>query len=180
MKSVLILGLLALFGCSTSINDYKATSSPLNLKAFFNDRVTAYGIIEDFQQKLARHFCVDIVSNWKQNTGTLHETFYFNDGEQQIRIWELTLLDDGQVIGTAADVIGQAKGQIKGGVMFWEYTLAISLEKNTYHVDIEDWLYKLSEHQLMNRSYMKKWGVTVAEISIFFDNSHDPAPCQVT
>jgi hypothetical protein len=39
-------------------------------------------------------------------------------------------------------------------------------DKN-YHVTFDDWMFLMDEKNLINRSYLKKFGITMAELTIF-------------
>ncbi|AWL12662.1 hypothetical protein HMF8227_02209 [Saliniradius amylolyticus] len=178
MKLTTLMLMFAAFlsGCSASLEDYRQTQPNFELKSYFDGRVTARGMIEDYSGKLVRHFCVDIIGSWDGNRGELDETFYFNDGEIQKRIWKLNIADNGVVTGTAGDVVGTASGRSQGQAFNWHYTLEVPMDDTRYEFAIDDWMYQLDKQRIMNRSYMKKFGVTVAEISIYFDKTL--APCQ--
>jgi hypothetical protein len=171
MRSLSLLMVLLVGGCSTSIDDYADSTPAFDLKRYFNGELTAWGIVEDYSGKLTRRFCVDIVGTWDNNQGQLHETFYYNDGEQQIRIWKLDVQEDGTVTGTAGDVVGQASGSAVGTAFNWQYTLTVPIGDSEYDFAIDDWMFQMDEQRVMNRSYMQKFGITVAEISIFFDKT---------
>jgi hypothetical protein len=163
--------------CSSSLDDYDNTKPEFNLPIYFDGEVTAWGIVQDYTNKLTRRFCVDIVGTWQGNRGQLHETFYYNDGEQQIRIWELQIDENGNVSGGAADVIGKASGGSKGTAFNWQYTLRVPIDDTEYDLFVDDWMFMIDKNRVMNRSYMKKLGVTVAEISIFFDKTEPVRKC---
>ena len=167
-----------LLACSGSLKDYQYSNPPFELTRYFDGDVTAWGIVQDYSGKLTRRFCVDISGSWQGNQGILAETFYYNDGEQQQRTWRLQIEDDGTVTGTAEDVIGQASGGASGTAFNWQYTLRIPIDGSTYDFAVDDWMYMLDEQRVMNRSYLKKLGVTVAEISIFFDKTAPLRRCQ--
>jgi hypothetical protein len=168
---------LFILSCSSSLDDYANTTPEFDLPTYFNGEVTAWGIVQDYSNKLTRRFCVDIIGTWQGNQGQLHETFYYNDGEQQIRIWKLQITEDGSVIGGAADVIGQANGGSKGTAFNWQYTLRVPIDDTEYDLFVDDWMFMMDNNRVMNRSYMKKLGVTVAEISIFFDKTKPVRKC---
>lgn len=163
--------------CSSSIDDYENTTPEFDLPRYFEGEVTAWGIVQDYSKKLTRRFCVDIIGTWQGNKGQLHETFYYNDGEQQIRIWDLQIADDGSLTGSAADVIGQASGSAQGTAFNWHYTLRVPIGDTQYDLFVDDWMFMMDENRMMNRSYMKKLGVTVAQISIFFDKTQPIRKC---
>ena len=179
IKYVLIVLTIPIFiSCSSSLDEYDNTTPEFNLPIFFDGEVTAWGIVQDYSNKLTRRFCVDIVGTWQGNEGQLHETFYYNDGEQQIRIWDLKIANDGSVTGGAADVIGQASGGSQGTAFNWQYTLRVPVDDTEYDLFVDDWMFMLDANRVMNRSYMKKLGLTVAEISIFFDKTKPMRKCR--
>jgi hypothetical protein len=179
LSKYLFLALTAPFvlSCSSSLDDYDKTTPEFDLPEYFNGEVTAWGIVQDYSKKLTRRFCVDIVGTWQGNQGQLHETFYYNSGEQQVRIWELQIAEDGSVTGGAADVIGQANGGSQGTAFNWHYTLRVPVDGTEYDFFVDDWMFMMNKNRMMNRSYMKKFGVTVAEISIFFDKTKPIRKC---
>jgi hypothetical protein len=179
LSKYLFLALTAPFvlSCSSSLDDYDKTTPEFDLPEYFNGEVTAWGIVQDYSKKLTRRFCVDIVGTWQGNQGQLHETFYYNNGEQQVRIWELQIAEDGSVTGGAADVIGQANGGSQGTAFNWHYTLRVPVDGTEYDFFVDDWMFMMNKNRMMNRSYMKKFGVTVAEISIFFDKTKPIRKC---
>ena len=182
MKSFKYLVLILIFpfvvSCSSSTDDYESTEPTFDLATYFDGEVTAWGIVQDYSNKLTRRFCVDIIGTWQGNQGQLHETFYYNDGEQQIRIWDLNIDANGNVIGDAADVIGEAMGGSSGTAFNWQYTLRVPIDDSEYDLFVDDWMFMMDDNRMMNRSYMKKLGVTVAEISIFFDKTQPVRKCR--
>ncbi|MFT5839437.1 MAG: hypothetical protein ACI9UT_001940 [Flavobacteriales bacterium] len=173
----LVLITLFFLACSSSLDDYENTTHVFDLPTYFDGEVTAWGIVQDYSNKLTRRFCVDIIATWQGNQGQLHETFYYNDGELQVRIWELQIADDGSVTGGASDVIGEASGGSKGMAFNWHYTLSVPVGDTEYDLFVDDWMFMMDENRMMNRSYMKKFGVTVAEVSIFFDKTQPLRKC---
>ena len=179
MKKFTILALAAILaGCSATLEDYTDTGPAFDLKEYFNGDVTAWGIVQDYSTKLTRRFCVDIIGTWEGNSGQLHETFYYNDGAEEIRIWKLEVDEKGWVTGTAGDVIGTASGGASGTSFNWKYTLRVPIDDSTFDFAIDDWMYMMDENRMMNRSYMSKLGVDVAEISIFFDKTPPVRKCR--
>ena len=79
---------------------------------FFNGFLTAHGVVKDRSGKVIRYFNAEIQAYWEGSVGTLKEDFVFDDGEKQQRIWTLMNQDRGQYVGTANDVIGDAKGEV--------------------------------------------------------------------
>ena len=76
-------------------------------------------------------------------------------------------LADGQYQGTAADIIGKAVGSTKGSAARWDYTMDLPVDNTTYRIHFDDWMWIMNDGILINRSYLKKFGLTVAELTIF-------------
>ncbi|MBC3766846.1 DUF3833 domain-containing protein [Neptunicella marina] len=180
MKYIAAISLLLLTSCSASLQDYRNTTPDFDIKRYFSGSLTAWGLVQDYSGKQVRRFCVEINGHWNNNQGTLEEQFYYHDGEQQQRIWQLTVSPDDQVSGTASDVIGVAKGSSNGNAFNWHYQLQVPLNDSTYTFNMDDWMFQLDKNRLFNRTYMKKLGMTVAEISIFFDKTTSNQGCNPT
>ena len=113
-------------------------------------------------------FEADIIGSWEGNTGTLDETFtYLESGENQKRIWKITKLDDLNYTGTAGDIIGVATGKQYGNAVNWVYSMDVPVGKRTVRLKFDDWLWSMDKKVAFNRSYLKKFGFTVAEITLF-------------
>jgi hypothetical protein len=172
-KTLLILSLLAtgilMTSCSTRLSDYQGSTPKFNIETYFNGPLTAWGMIQDHTDKVTRRFCVELVGSWQNNSGELKETFYFDDGEVSYRNWQLTRNPENQYTGSAEDVVGVAKGQQNGFAFAWEYVLSVNIEGDNYQFTLDDWMYQIDPYRVFNKTKMKKFGVTVADITLFFD-----------
>ena len=171
--------LLLLAGCGTSLEEYRATTPKLSLSDYFDGPIVAWGMIQDYRDQVTRRFCVELNGSWQKNDGVLKETFYFDDGEVSYRDWYLTRQPEGVFTGTASDVIGEASGQSRGMAFHWQYTLSVDIDNTNYHFTMDDWMYQLDDYRLFNRTAMKKWGIEVAQITLFFDKQQPLRQCQV-
>lgn len=163
--------------CSTVINDYDDTGVRFDIKEYFTGPVVAWGIVQDYSDKVSRRLCVEIEGTWEGNKGTLAEKFYFDDGEISYRNWQLTKQVDNSYLGTAEDVDGVAKGVHQGFAFNLSYNLLLTLDEETYNVSMDDWMYQLDEMRVMNKTSMHKFGIKVADITLFFDKSLTTQTC---
>ncbi|CZF84200.1 hypothetical protein GMA8713_02989 [Grimontia marina] len=169
-KLITVFALItALIGCSASLEDYKATSPKFNLFQYFDGKTLAWGMVQDYKGKQTRRFEVSIIGTVEGDRITLDEDFIFDDGEKQKRIWTITRLGDGSYEGTAGDVVGTAKGSESGNALNWIYDLSVEVGDSTYVLTLDDWLYRQDEKRAFNLTSMKKFGVEVGRISIFFE-----------
>ncbi|WP_337843426.1 DUF3833 domain-containing protein [Rheinheimera sp.] len=169
---------LLISSCSTSVQQYQSTQPEFDLAAYFDGPAIAWGMVQDYNQKVTRRFCVELQGRWQQQQGTLEETFYFDDGETDQRTWRLTRLAEHQYSGEADDVIGTAVGEQQGFALQWQYQLIVTIDGEDYQFELDDWMFQLDEYRLFNRTKMKKFGLTVAEITLFFDKESPLRQCQ--
>ncbi len=184
MKILFLVTVVLLSGCSASLKDYESGKPELRLEEFFSGEMIAIGVIQKYSSKLTRHFCVELTGTWKKNTddklqGTLFERFYYDDGEIQDRTWVLIRENNPDRViytGTAEDVIGEAKGEVVGNVLNWKYKLDVPVKNKKGDVsnivfNVDDWIYLLTEDRAYNRSKLKKFGISLGEVTIFFDKN---------
>lgn len=169
-----VLGVSLLSGCaSVTPRAYRGQQPTLDLKQYFNGRLTAVGIVFDRSGKMTRRFHVTIDASWKGDVGTLDEHFIYNDGAKQERIWTIRALPekDGEkrYIGTAGDVIGEATGLADGNALNWHYTLALQVGGTIYNVQLDDWMYLMDKHVLLNHSVITKFGFKVGSVFLSFN-----------
>lgn len=168
MKHLLLLTALA--GCaSTPVpEDYAAETPVLDLKTYLNGPLTAHGLFTDRAGKVQRRFVVKLVGRWQGDVGTLEEDFAYSDGKAERRVWTLTALGDGRYKGTAADVVGEARGEARGNALRWSYTLRLPVGDTTYDVQFDDWMYLMDGKVMLNKAQMSKFGFRVGEVTLSF------------
>lgn len=150
-----------------SLKSYEGTTPPMDLEAYFTGPIKAWGIVQDRSGKVTRRFDVDMIGTWDGETGTLKERFDYYDGKTQDRIWTIRRTADGRYEGTAGDILGTAQGEIAGSAMRWAYEMDLPVGDTTYRITFDDWMYMMNDGVLINRSYLKKFGFTVAELTLF-------------
>ena len=160
--------LIMLSSCAgNNIDYYKGTTPRANIKEYFNGPVKAWGVVQDWRGRVVRRFDVDMVGQWNGDVGTLTEHFDYYDGEKQQRVWTIKKLADGTFEGTASDIIGKATGKTEGSAVRWNYVMNLPVGDTTYHIRFDDWMWVMNDGVLINRSYLKKFGFTVSELTIF-------------
>jgi len=160
--------LLSLASCAPSLQQYQDKTPRLDLQHYFNGRVEAWGLVQDFRGNVTRRFEVSIDGRWQGDTGTLDEHFVFDDGEKQFRRWTLTKLDERRYRGTADDVVGEAEGEVAGNTLRWRYTLRLPVDDSSYDIAFDDWMYQMDEQRLFNKATLSKFGIQVGEVTLFF------------
>lgn len=160
--------LLVISGCGVTPQEYEGESPVLDMKTYFNGELEAWGLFQDYSGKVIKRFHVAMTGEWEQNQGVLDEHFTYADGTTQRRTWKLTRIDAHTYTGTAADVIGEAKGIAYGNALRWQYVLALEVDDDIYHVHFDDWMYLIDDNTMINRSVMRKFGVNLGEVILVF------------
>lgn len=160
---------LILSACSTHISDYEHVEPRLALDKFFVGDLVAYGMVQDRSGKVTQRFRADIVATWDGNQGILDEVFYWDDGREETRVWEITKTGPNSYEGTAGDVVGTARGTTAGNALHWVYQLEVPWRDGTIAITLDDWMFLLDDDRLVNKTEMRKFGFRVGEITIFIE-----------
>ncbi len=156
-----------LSACShQNIEDYAPNKPLLNIEDFFNGELVAHGIVKDRSDKVIRSFTATIDATWQNGEGTLDESFIFDDGEVQKRIWQLKPNQNGSYTASANDVVGEHPMQIAGNALFMEYVLQIPYNDSIINVSVDDKMFLVDESTIINQSLMSKWGIHLGTVQL--------------
>lgn len=162
---------VVLAGCTgkPALEDEKLSTRNLNLEEFFEGRTVAYGQFQDIFGTVRRRFEVEIEGTWDGETLTLVEDFVYEDDSTEQRVWTLVKTGEDTWRGTAPGVIGEAFGEERGDTFNWRYTIDLPVPDGTMRVTFDDWMWLLTEDRLLNRAYMRRFGVDIGEVIITFE-----------
>ena len=63
-----------------------------------------------------------------------------------------------------------------GNALNWQYEMKVPTEGgSSYQLKFDDWIWAMRDGAIINRAYLKKFGFTVAEVTLFMkkeDNKH--------
>ena len=165
---VIVVGLL-LAGCaSVTPEDYRNEKPLFDLAQYFNGKVDAWGMFQDRSGKVVKRFHVEMECKWAGNVGTLDEDFTYSDGTKERRVWTITKLSANDYKGTAADVIGEARGLAYGNALRWRYVLNLKVGDKFVEVNFDDWMYQMDDRMMMNRATMSKFGIELGQVTLAF------------
>ncbi|MCG6202071.1 DUF3833 domain-containing protein [Psychromonas antarctica] len=166
IKPLLLLFTLYLVSACSSpnISDYSQTSPDFDVLSFFNGELEAKGVVIDRSGLVTRRFSVKMLGSLAEDELTLEEWFVFDDGEQTQRTWIISKNGDATYSGRAGDIMGTARGESNGMALHWDYEMDLQVDENIYRVVFDDWLYRIDEENVINRSVIKKWGFKVGEV----------------
>lgn len=171
MRWMMMVTFLALAACTgrPGPTDPLLSDATLNLEEFFDGPVVAHGQFQDVFGTVRRRFVVEIDSTWDGRQLTLDENFVYEDGSTENRKWTLTKTGPETWQGTAPGVIGLAAGYERGDTFNWKYRIDLPVPDGTLRVDFDDWMWLLSDDRLLNIAYMRRAGVTIGQVTIFFE-----------
>jgi len=179
-KTLLILILLIiiaaliksnLFNDNMKPEDFKNTEPEIKIEKYFEGQVKAWGILQDRKGKVTRQFEANMLGKFENNILTLEEDFFWKDGETQRRVWKIKKIDEHNYIGTAPDVVGEAKGVSYGSAFKFEYNLMIPFKGKNIKIRFDDWIFKQDEKVAINRATLTKFGFKVGELTVFFEKN---------
>lgn len=147
---------------------YQSQTPAFDITRFFDGPVKAWGIVQDRSGNVTQRFVVDIDGDWDGETLTLDETFEYGLGEGVTeRVWKIRRDGNGRWVGEADDILNQASGADHGNAFFWQYQIDLPVGDKSYVVNFDDWIWALDDETIVNRSYITKFGITFAEVTIF-------------
>lgn len=170
LRFVFFTLILLLVGCAgVDIEDYADTEPRLDIAEYFTGTTRAWGMVQDYSGEVQRRFTVDIQGSYENNTLTLDEDFVFLDGETDHRIWTFERVDEHNWIGTANDVEGEVEARQYGHAFHMRYPLEIEVSGRMITFTMDDWMYLQPDGRLINRTSMRKFGLTLGEITLIFE-----------
>lgn len=130
--------------------------------------IRAWGIVQGRGGAVQARFEADMAGSWEGGRGRLEEEFtYLDSGRRQSRTWVITRLGEGRYEATADDVVGRAEGRLHGSAFRWDYEMDVPVGGGAIRLRFEDWMWAMGDGVIVNRSHMRKLGVTVAELTAF-------------
>lgn len=167
---LLVLPLLSACG-GLRVEDQAGLGPPLDLYEFFNGETEAWGLVQDWRGRVVRQFVASIDGQVVNGELVLDEVFRYGTGERETRRWKIRRQSDNKLRGTANDIVGEATGRTHGNAMMWRYEMDIETRGKKVRVRFDDRLWQIDGDTLINRAAIKKFGVTVAEVTLFMRKS---------
>ena len=169
--TVIIFSMILPFvtGCSNSnMENVVSKNSSFELLEYFEGETTAWGLVVDRFGNLQRSFKVKLTGKRDNKQLLLKEYFTYNDGEKEYREWFITKTETGDYEGKSKDTIGVAKGRQVGNTMRMVYDTTISIGETNIRVSFDDRFVKADKKVVINRAEVFKWGIKLADVTIFF------------
>lgn len=169
LLATLLLCLVAACTGKPGPNDDLLSDQEFELQEFFAGHVVAHGQFQDVLGTVRRRFAVDINGKWDGEVLTLVEDFVYEDASTEQRVWTLRQTGPETWEGTAPGVIGTAVGVERGDTFNWAYEIDLPVPDGTLRVTFDDWMWQLTPTRVLNKAYMKRFGVDIGEVVITFE-----------
>lgn len=151
------------------LQDYPVSVTAPDLAAALGKRFEAHGVIFDYTGRVKSRFIAEIQGDFDADGGSLKERFSYSAGSVDTREWTIKLKADGHTFtATAPDVVGEAKGELRGHELRMTYRLQLPERVGGHVLDVVDWLYLMDDGAIVNRSEMRKFGIKAAELIAVF------------
>ncbi|HPD91122.1 MAG: DUF3833 family protein [Rhodobacter sp.] len=144
--------------------DFRETGPLFDPRTALNGKIASEGVIFGPTGKAISRFVMQMEGRWAGRRGSLTESFRYDSGRVQERRWDLTLNADGSLEATAPDILGTGRGTLSGATLRLTYRIRLPEDAGGHVLDVIDWLYLMPNGTVMNRSQMRRFGVTVAEL----------------
>ena len=171
LKNILFISFLAfaLSGCSNmKLSNFSDKKPELKIEEYFLGKTSASGLFIDRFGKVRRQFKVDMEGIQEGDTFILNETFLYDDGEEEFRRWEIKKTGEKTYEGSSSDIKGIALGERSGNAINWHYTLKLKRKDGIMLVKFDDWLIMQDEKNVFNKATMKKFGIQLGDVYLFF------------
>jgi hypothetical protein len=167
---MILVVLMSASGCATRLDGprYADQTPRFDLFGFFDGTVDAWGIVQNRSGEVVQRFTVEIEGRRTDGRLILDEAFTYALGEGvERRVWTIEREADGTYAGSAGDILATAAGEANGNAFRWAYAMDLPVGGRSYRVRFEDWIFALDAQRIINRSYIQKFGLDVAEVTIF-------------
>lgn len=139
------------------------------LTSFLEGESRAWGIFEDRFGRVRRRIDVTMIGRWDGDVFRLDEHFVYDDGRREHRVWTVKPDGPGKFRATCDDCVGEAIGTCAADSIRMAYAFKLKLPSRTLVVDFDDRIYRMSATTAVNRATMRKWGIKLGELSLFFE-----------
>ena len=156
-------------GCSNSkVEDLRLTDQPFDLFQYFQGKTKAWGIVVDRFGNFQKSFSVEMIGTIKKDKLILNEYFLYDSGESENREWIIEKKGPHSYRGVSENIIGFADGKELKNTMNFVYKSNIQIAGQNIKVEFDDWFLRPDEDTVINRAEITKFGIKLAEVSIFF------------
>lgn len=157
-------------GCGEmKVEDFAGREPAFVLEDWFAGPAEGWGVMQSRFGTLQRQFRIDAHGEWDADSRTLRlvETYRFDDGSEDRLEWSIRRLADGSYEGHEPRLVGAAEGRQAGNAFHWVYTRRVPGSDGT-RFTFDDWFWLQPGGVLIVRASVRRFGVEVATMSVFY------------
>lgn len=141
-----------------------------NPAEFFDGHIEAEGFLAKRNGDITRTFRANFHGIREGNDININEVITFDNGEQERRHWKIKYIAAGHWQAVAEGVVGVCtiRSGTKPAEGRWSYRMKIVVGKRAIAFDFEDIMVMLSNSDMVSLTPMKKFGITLAQISCHY------------
>ncbi|MDX2276552.1 MAG: DUF3833 family protein [Hyphomonadaceae bacterium] len=136
------------------------------IERFLIGRTQGEGLFQDFTGRVRRRFAITLDGRMDNGVLVLTEDFVFDDGETDQRVWRIVRNADGAYTATAGDLIGEARGVVRGGALRWTYLFSLKIGAKRLRVRFRDTFIQVADNVLLNEARVTKFGFEIGRTTI--------------
>lgn len=162
----LLAGMLGACSPPLPLARFADTAPAFDPVAFFTGHTQSWGVVENCDGRPSDIVTTDCVGKPDGADG-LRMVQHLTVGSEapQTRTWHMRRLDPHHFEATANDLVGTARGEAEGRVFHWTWVLATKPGQGWRNVVFEQWMYHEDGGAMVNRSVIRKLGITLAEVT---------------
>jgi hypothetical protein len=134
----------------------------------FSGRTYARGVFTNGLTGAKRPFSVVLDGRWNGRVLTLREAFAYDDGERDVKTWQLTRTGPGTYTGTREDVVGQAHVYTEGNAVRLGYDIDLPTSSGAVRLRFEDVIERRGDGAIVNRAIVSKFGLPIGDVDLVF------------
>ncbi len=154
------------------VDAFRTTTPVFDPIRFFTGHVRSWGVLENRSGQPTSVVTTDCVGEVENETAghVLRMTQQLTIGQDppMTRTWIMRRTGPNRFQATANDMVGTAVGEASGRAFRWTWMLATSPGNALRTVEMEQWWYLLDDGSMLNRTTIRKLGVTLARVSEHF------------
>ena len=168
-KLLIFLFLMLGLGCTQSkVENLTFSNQPFDLFQYFQGKTKAWGIVVDRFGNFQKSFSVEMIGTLEKDKLILSEYFLYDTGESENREWIIEKTGTHKYRGVSDNIVGFAEGKELKNTLNFVYKSKIQIAGRNINVEFDDWFLRPDENTVINRAEITKFGIKLAEVSIFF------------
>ena len=155
------------------LNGQLPTSEDFDPSVFFDGNLRATGMFIDRFGVVKRRFTVSAKGIAVSSGITLYETFTYDDGEVEDRIWHISKRTDNRFDGQTDELASDCIGTVRGPLFSWSYHFYLKMFGRRVKVHFDDIMVRLTQDTVLNRARVTKWGFFLGDVHLTFQRLPD-------